>query len=437
MEAKKRKLTVLPLFAEGLIERYFSHKKHQTIIRWALFFTLTALGLTLLLTVTKADGIMAGLAGFFGYKGTDTATIFGEVLNGSGARGTLGKCFDTEVIHSITTIGIVSAIITVASILGLAMVLLYAGVAIVDMTQNGELTKEHLLKILITFAVPTLLIINYSTVHGWMQELGTTIKDDLIKIVDSQPEDGGILQSYTEYDNPFKQYPESERMVNDMIEQNRQKELNGEAPATIADIHIANVIGQFVVGTDYEDQETKSYWQIYAENIENHVQAQEEAEGFWEGVGATLGTALSFVTGFFTSGAEEMRQFFNGAVTWLLQFIIIVIDIFIRIGIIVGAFGVLGRLAIYQAFIPLGVADIGKEGTKGNGMKLIKSYVAVYLEIGMLFIINFIGWQIFQLLVLKMTTLAELIVVFIGAGAGIRAMMKGAKSLSASIMGVR
>ena len=135
--------------------------------------------------------------------------------------------------------------------------------------------------------------------------------------------------------------------------------------------------------------------------------------------------------------SEAFHHAIGAAGLFVLQLFLICVDIGVRISIMVACYGALGRLLIYQAFLPMGISDIGKEGIRSNGMKNIKRYFAVYLEIAMFYLMNYVGWKVFDILVLQQTTVAGVIICFIAAGAGIRALMSSAKNVSLRLLNAR
>ncbi len=153
-------------------------------------------------------------------------------------------------------------------------------------------------------------------------------------------------------------------------------------------------------------------------------------KGLWDATGGGIWNAL---TGGVESTATNLA---NKAVKLVLELIIIFADIGVRIGIVAACFGVFGRLIIYQMFLPIGIADIATEGIRSNGLRMIKLFFAVYLEMGLFFVVNRLGWFIFKLLTLQVTSTASLLVCFVAGGVGIRAMMKSCKAISERVMGV-
>ena len=134
---------------------------------------------------------------------------------------------------------------------------------------------------------------------------------------------------------------------------------------------------------------------------------------------------------------SALSNIFGRAGNVLLVCIIAFIDIGIRISIFVACFGVIARLIIYQAMLPISISDIGKDGVRSNGMRTIKRYLGTYLEIAMFYIINIVGWKICDLILLKQEKLAWLIICFVGAGFGIRAMMGSCRYITERIMGTQ
>ncbi len=138
-----------------------------------------------------------------------------------------------------------------------------------------------------------------------------------------------------------------------------------------------------------------------------------------------------------TEDEESMvNTAYNTALNFLLVCIIAFVDIGVRIGILVSCFSVLARLVIYQAMLPVSIADIGKDGARSNGARTIKRFLATYLEIAMFYIINIVGWKIADLVILKQDKVAWLVICFIGAGIGIRALMRSSRMVSERILGV-
>lgn len=131
-----------------------------------------------------------------------------------------------------------------------------------------------------------------------------------------------------------------------------------------------------------------------------------------------------------------VSKYGNDAIKLVLELIIIFADIGVRIGIMAACFGVFGRLIIYQMFLPVGIADIATEGIRSNGLRMIKLFFAVYIEMGLFYIVNRMGWFIFQLIIGQVNTTASLVVCFVAGGTGIRAMMKSCKGISERVMGV-
>lgn len=135
--------------------------------------------------------------------------------------------------------------------------------------------------------------------------------------------------------------------------------------------------------------------------------------------------------------SDAFHHAIGAAGMFVLQLFLMCVDIGVRIGIMVACYGALGRLIIYQAFLPMGISDIGKEGLRSNGMKNIKRYFAVYLEIAMFYLLNHIGWKVFDILAMQQGKVAGIIICFIAAGAGVRALMSSARTLSERLLNAR
>ena len=173
-----------------------------------------------------------------------------------------------------------------------------------------------------------------------------------------------------------------------------------------------------------------SWGDAYVRNIKDTWNyGLNNTEDFGDAALNALKVVTSPLTSLFTASASKIEGI-------ILELIIIFTDIGIRIAIMVACFGILGRLVLYKAFLPLGIADIATEGARSNGMRIIKLYFAVYLEIGLFFVINTIGWKIFGFLVMTTDSVSSLIICFIAAGAGIRGMLKSCKGFSERILGV-
>lgn len=425
-----------------MITGSISNPKLRIISKITVFLTILCM-LTIFIKPAYA-----GLGTLFGYTGDDMPSVMIEICSGTSAAATLDNCFNSTVIEKVNNLSIIDTVTDFTKIIGLSLVLIHVVICIIDAASQGLITQEHLLKLMLAFALPVLFILNYGALSGKLQEFGIFIKDELYGYskTDSASMGDVMAKDYEEfvqdYQNPFPEDPDAEEMVQGA--KDHPGSLNATALHTM-------VIVNHNLGIEGEDSwwghfggYIKDYWENVGDNLNDAADNFLDnplgstwtflKTGIWD---TTVGALWNLVSSLFKSTADEIRELIGGAVNAVLEIILIIVDIIIRVGIMVCCYGCLGRLVLYQCFLPMGIADIGKEGTRSNGMRMIKSYFAVFLEMGMLFIINLLGWYIFKVLMLRQDSVGGLVVCFIAAGTGIKALMKQAGSLSRNLLGVR
>ena len=88
----------------------------------------------------------------------------------------------------------------------------------------------------------------------------------------------------------------------------------------------------------------------------------------------------------------------GAAASWLIEYIVtmifVIMDIIMRFGIIIACIGVMGRLLLIRIFLPIGVIDIGDDGWNSGGAKILRQYLATWVEIGAYYLIVYVGWSI-------------------------------------------
>ena len=440
-------MTLLPKRTEELVKTYIPEKRRNLarILMFGLFLCMLA----------AFRPAFAGVGTFFGYISDDRDEIYAEILSGEAAHDTLDMCFSEEVITEVNSMEAVSKLMKFTAAIGIILIMIHVTLSIIDALQNGFMTSEKLTGLLITFALPALLIINFSSLSDKISTAGTATKDGIVKNLEE--EDNGLTYTQQDVDEMVQDYEEAYKELKSEMDNYKQQHQDESETST----KIAQKINtEIEEGKRFYDglKETapgylgqnKVYVHVHritkGENLFSYKNKglisrwkktmQTSADEDWS-IGETTIEIFKdigkFLGGSIGTGANKL---FNSMGDFVLCLLLICTDIGIRIGIMIACYGVLGRLIIYKIFLPMSIADIGKEGTRSNGMRMIKLYFAVYLEIGMYYLINVVGWKIFGILVLQQETVAGLIVCFIGAGAGIRALMKGAKHISERIVGV-
>ena len=431
----KGKFTILPRRLDQMVKQNIESKKMQVLMTGFLF----TMFLCLLVMFTP---VFASLGSFFGYPDSTIGT-YTEILSGHSAMHTLDQVFSQDVFNEINNMPLLGGIIQVTSILGIAFILLYVGLGIIEAAQHGTLTNEKMIGLLVTFAIPAFLIINFNMLKDTIVKTGTIAKDSIVEEVKASDD---YLDEWTVPDiNDYIHTP-----VTDITE--FMNGLSSYLQAVIeaapkVPLHVTNVVS----GLTIFNVEDKSFgenlvdrWDQVTQDCNNRWDEIRDSDQpwygkLWEGLCNIGSTAWGYVSSIGGAIGDEigelLNKLFQEIADFILMLILICVDIGVRLGIMLSCYGVIGRMVIYQCFLPMSIADIGREGARSNGMRIIKLYFGVFLEIGMFYLINYIGWKVFSILVLQQETVAGLIVCFIGAGAGIRALMKSAKSISERLVG--
>ncbi len=391
------RFTILPKWVDELVKQYTP--KHRRLVSWLIFALLMTSGFLILRPA------FAGVEEFFGYP-EGTKNLYLYVLSGVSARSMLSICFGKDTIDTVNSMTAINAVMNFAAALGLIFVMVHVVMAIIDYSQHGEMTIERLYKLILTFALPVFLIINVNMLNKAIQGAGLIIKDKVVSVIT----EGGEEITEEEKDEWEKSSNNPLGLVL-QLEKKTLDQLSPEDRLIIQDVYINGVyhhIQNVISGSKEETDETP-------------MTKDEELE-------------LMFKSG---QGGTSSSKIVDLTLNFILKIIIICIDIGIRMGIMIACYGALGRFVVYQAFLPFGIADIGKEGVRSNGMRMIKLYFSIYLEIAMYYLVMVVGWRIFDALILKQSTVAGIVVCYIGAGAGIRALMRGARTLTERILNVR
>lgn len=426
----RSKFTILPKRLDQMVKQNIESKKIQNVATGFLF----AAFLCLLIMFTP---VFASLGSFFGYPDS-TIGVYSEILSGKSAMTTLDQVFSAGVFNSIQSMPVLNSIIHAASILGIAFVMLYVGLGIIEAVQHGQMTNERLAALLITFAIPAFFIINFNMLKNVVTTAGTATKDSVVQAVKSsddyyKDDTVPLLSDYL---------PSGDYSITDMIE---ALSAWGEefAKRNEVRIHVVNVVSGMKI-FDFKAKSLGDRWSdVTDEAIQRWDEIADSGDAWYEkaadGIANIGKTAWGYASSIFSSAGDKIAEALNELMQkisdFILTFILICVDIGVRLGIMLSCYGVIGRMVIYQCFLPMSIADVGREGARSNGMRMIKLYFATFLEIGLFYLINLLGWKIFSILILQQETVVGLIVCFIGAGAGIRALMKGAKDVSERLVG--
>ena len=442
---KGHKWTVLPKQLDRLVKTNIENEKMQKVAIGFLFATFICL-LGTFFPVFAGTSLGGSVAGMFGYPDS-VYGAYAEILSGRSAAKTINQCFSTEIFAEINGLALIDGIIKLATVMGIAMILLYIGLGIIEAIQQGQMTQEKLLSLMLTFLIPMLFIVNFNAIRDGLTQAGMFAKDQLENVAmdeDSQLQEWDQGKYDTEQAGKLKAlFDDDSRSLLEKMDDIAAWMGAYENGMNKTYKHI-----MYIVYGMNQGGEDKSFFDRWGERVENSaaealqniVDSDNVIEGVWEAAKGAIQTGWEAITGWFGSLgdtiAEAIEKLFESITDFLLELILIAVDIGIRLGIMVSCYGLLGRYIIYQSFLPMSIADIGRDGARSNGMRMVKMYFAVFIEIGMFFLINVIGWKIFELLVMQQSNIAGLIVCYIGAGVGIRAMMKSAKSISERLVGV-
>ncbi len=400
-------MKILPDWADSLVKQNTRPGYTRKLATVMIFMTL--IGLFFLVMPA-----FAGIGSFFGYP-DGMKKIYTHVLTGVSVRRTVSMCFGKEVLEKINGLTAIIAIRNVVAGIGIALVLVHVVMAIMEASEYGELTIERLYRLLLTFALPILLIINIGSLSDAIQKGGLLLKDTIIETLADDTKEVAL----------------TEDQQIDWDYSNTGIISEGEGTA----------VEDYAIATD-----------VYKNGVFDHVkgivdpEAETEDDDKGEDVSTLIGLMSPMPDPEDVANAESALKNLssdstNSVMEKVLEFvcivIIICIDLGLRISIMISCYGALGRMIIYQAFLPIGIADIGKEGFRSNGMRVIKLYIAVFIEIGMYYFLIFAGWKIFDILALRQTTVAGLVICFVGAGSGIRAMMSSSKNVTERILNIR
>ncbi len=439
------KFKVLPDWADHIVKTHTRPGKARKAATLMVFLALIGVFCMFI-------PAFAGVGSFFGYGDDSVEGVYSEILNGESARKTLKMCLGTDVMKEVNGMKSLDMILKFTSLLGLGFVLIYVTAEILDTVQKGLMTGDKLASILITFALPALIIVNISNVTKGIQTAGTATMEAIVSTLEDVNDIGTVTQEEIDFENRKYQFMKNvvenqkrhegdnvseevlyvEKNVDKWIENNNKSlgkpRLRRHVESVVNGTNLINETDISKIQDEYAEKE--------AENTQGIEDADDPLEATWEGM-KLLGNRFKYgwriIKGKVKNKTAEM---IDAAADFVLELILIFIDMGIRISIMIASFGVLGRLIIYKAFLPISIADIGKEGSRSNGMRVVKLYFAVYIEIAMFYILNLAGWKIFDILVMKQETVAGLIICFVGAGAGIRTLMKSSKTLTERIIGV-
>ena len=403
-----RKMTLLP-------------KKMNDVIntmpeKWMRNTTKAMVFILFLSMLFMMKPVFAGAGSIFGYP-DNTTDLYTYILSGSSTSRVLSTYFSTDTFNEVNHLSIISSIMNITAGVGMILVFIKTIRSVLSAGAEGYLTKEYMLKLLLIFVLPTVLIANTSIITDGVRYIGSFMKDTIIE------ETYGLTE---------------EEVADAKADGKAVEEVAGEKTVANEELkaHVRELIG-YKDGLEGEERQVVSeVYGTYAYGV------------FGSGPGTR--------TVFYNNGDIDVFRFedvenplvsYDADYSWLktilmdacnfiLQLLVIGIDIGICIGIMVACYGVLGRLIIYQSFLPISIADIGEKGIHSNGVKMIKQYIAVYLEIGLFYLINFIGWDVFHILAMKQETLAGLVITFLAGGVGIRTIMRGARDVAERLVGV-
>lgn len=390
------KITILPRPLEYFIDRHIENKKIRLADKLIILFGL--IGVLLIIKPASAN-----ILNFFGYNKNMRLTT-SMILSGYYSRRTLNLCFSDAIIDSVAGNGLITLISDAMSGIAILIAFIHSIAKMIEYAETGMITSERLASILIQYALPILLILNISMVTDAVKAFGQFALDKGNSAISTYLNGGSLDDSLFSPQDYIEDYTETENddtgSLNGMFSDlsGIQQAMNGYMGSTgsLALAHIYEVFNK-----DALDDSGSKFTLSLTTRIKNAIKS-----------------AMANV------------------VKLIVCLCVIMMDLMLRVSIMVSCYGVYGRLMLYQAFLPMGIADIGSEGTRSNGMRMIKRFFGVYIEILLFFVINQSFWEIFYTLVMSTSTIVAAIICFISLGSGLRASFKSAKTMSEQIVGV-
>ena len=468
-------VTILPRNMEYFIDSHIDNKKLRIVNKLLILTCVIAC----LFIIRPAS---ANLLTFLGYD-YDKTVAFKNILLGKYAKKTLDFCFNKSMLEFVSGNQLSVTISNAMSGIGIFIAFIQMMAKGIEYIQTGQLTSERLASVLVQFAIPFVLIFNItmvtdaiSTFGGFVLEKGKTALENY----EQTPEDfdkDEIIDSYTDYINGTSYQQEKK---NEMISEFTTNLANCADMESYIGGHINDVIGdlnqvdddndyeglgeniddvynsltdkqrnkidsavyyKLTNGTDRED--VSGFSEIEKQAYDNAYSIRLQMQGIVDqniedatSTGSIISSSLG-LDDVLSSGIRLLTEALVKGITQLIIIAMIIMDIAIRFSIMVACFGIYGRLIIYQAFLPIGISDVSGEGSRSTGMRIIKLFFGLYIEILMFYVINSTFWVIFNNMLARTVTFAEMITCFLACGAGIRASFKSARGLTETVLGVK
>lgn len=342
---------MLRLYKTKLQKRFLTIMGLSVIVALILFF----------IPICASDSDNNGVWSWFGYPQSRMGTMQ-KIMEGRTIFETMDKCLGEDAFEFLFQLGIVKSLLAITKIIGVAMVLIHTGMTIHKLSVTDRLDMEEFSRIMITAAVPIVIIINMDLMITGMQNLCLLVKEWFI---------------------PEAIKTEMQEIIEPLKDPNKPLDSVGTAVAAI------------------------------------------------------LGTIQGSSPGY-TPDTEMTAM--ESILVWIVMLFLCFADMVIRIGIIIASIGIMGRLLLLQAFLPMSIEDIGEDGLRGHGVGMIRQYFATCLEIPVFFLLAHLGWEIFGSLISSPSspgTMGWLLVCLIAVGTGIHTMMTGAQGIMREVTNAR